>query len=88
MRLEHDRICRSPGGLIPPREGRVRAASAFTCVFNALWRGGGERAAFVTGFAPPGAGGSPPPPRGGGGPRPGGGARGPPIYATPKGRNY
>jgi hypothetical protein len=25
MRLEHDRICRSPGGLIPPREGGVAA---------------------------------------------------------------
>jgi hypothetical protein len=53
MRLEDNRICRSPGGLIPPREGRVRAK-----------RGGRERVAFATGFSPPGSLRSPPSPRG------------------------
>jgi hypothetical protein len=36
------------GGAIPPREGRVRATSAFTRVFDALWRGGGEIARVGT----------------------------------------
>ena len=33
------------GGLIPPREGRVRVTSAFTRVFDALWRASKDDAA-------------------------------------------
>jgi hypothetical protein len=42
------------GSAIPPREGRVRATSAFTRVFDALWRGGGEKPMRNGDFSPPG----------------------------------